>query len=150
MMSCIVAFDQWANPIQGLESYDGPEMNSRLLFTTMNSKARGADHSADRQSVSHRIIGPNYFTQSCWQTELSDSDQDNVKIVVRALVPENSCNSFIKRSNFAGQEAANGSAEQSQIFVAHGRKAVNGSANQNLPDSYLKSELTTGTECSHA
>ena len=74
-MSCAVALDQWANPIQDLGSYDGPEINSHLLFTTMNNKARGANHLADLQLVSHRIIGPNYLTQSCLQPEQSDSDQ---------------------------------------------------------------------------
>ena len=98
----------------------------------MNNKASGPSHSADRQLVSHRIIGSNYFTQ----TEQSVSDQDDVRIEIQEI----SSNCFIKRSNIAG------------------RKAVNGSANQNLPNSNLKSELTSnyyawrmdGTQLSHA
>ena len=98
----------------------------------MNNKASGPSHSEDRQLVSHRIIGSNYFTQ----TEQSVSDQDDVRIEIQEI----SSNCFIKRSNIAG------------------RKAVNGSANQNLPNSNLKSELTSnyyawrmdGTQLSHA
>ena len=132
-MSCALAFDQWANPIQGLGGYDGPEINSHSVLTTMNNEARGANHSVDRQSVSHRIIGTHYLTQSCLKTEQSDSDQDDLKIVV----PEISSNSFIKQaivsSNIAGLKAVNGSVNQNQIFVPYGRKAVNESANQNPP-----------------
>ena len=80
-MSCTIAFDQWANPILDLGSYDGPDINSPSVLTTMNSEAHVANHSVDRQLVSHRIIGSNYLTQSCLQTEQSDSDQDDVKIV---------------------------------------------------------------------
>ena len=85
----------------------------------MNNKAQGANQLADRQLVSYQIIGLNYMMQSCLQTKQSDSDQDEVKIVVLEI----SSNSFIKPSNIAG------------------RKAVTGSANQNLQNSFLKSEL---------
>ena len=105
----------------------------------MNHKARRANHSVDRQLVSHRISAPNSLTQSCLQTEQSDSDQDDVKIVV----PEISSNSFIKQSNIAGRNAVDGSANQNKIFAPHGRKVVNGSANKNLPNPFLKSELNT-------
>ena len=81
-MSCTIAFDQWANPIQDLGSYDGPEINSHSVLTTMSNMARGANHSVDQQLVSHRIISSNYLTQSYVQIEQSDSDQDDVKIVV--------------------------------------------------------------------
>ena len=67
---------------------------------------------AGLQLVSHRIIY--YLTQSGLQINQSDSDQDDVKMVV----PEISSNSFIKRQNIAGQ------------------KAVKGSANQNLPNFF--------------
>ena len=61
--SCTIASDQWANSIEDLGSYDGPVINSHLVFTTMNNKARGDNHSVDQQLVSHRgrahrIIGP--------------------------------------------------------------------------------------------
>ena len=95
-MSCTIAFDQRATPIQDLRSYDGPEINSHLVFTTimMNNKARGANNSVDWQLVSYRIIGPNYLTQWCLQTEQSDSDQNDVKL----LVPEISSNGFINKT----------------------------------------------------
>ena len=116
-MSCTIAFDQWANPIQDLRSYDGPNINSHSELTTMNNKARGANYSVDQQLVSHRIISSNYLTQSYLQTEQSDSDQDDVKIVVREI----SSNCFVKQiivsSNIAGRKAVNGSANQNQIFV---------------------------------
>ena len=63
VMFCTIAFDQWANPIQDLRSYDGPNINSHSELTTMNNKARGANHSMDRQLFSHRIIGSNYLTR---------------------------------------------------------------------------------------
>ena len=65
--------------------------------------------SADRQSVSDRIIGPNCLMPSCPQTEQSnhDSDQDNVRIVV----PKFSSNTFIKWSRIAGRKAVNRSAD---------------------------------------
>ena len=49
--------------------------------------------SVDRQLVSHRIIGPDYFklTQSCLQTEQSESNQDDVKMVL----PKISSKSFV-------------------------------------------------------
>ena len=68
-MPCTIAFDQLANPIQDLGSYDGPETNSHFLFTTMNNKALGANHLADQQLVSHLIIGPKYLTHSCLQSK---------------------------------------------------------------------------------
>ena len=90
-MCCTIALDQWANPIQDLKSYhaDGQEINSHLVFTTMNNMALGGNHSADRQLVRHRMIGPNYLTQSGLQTEQSDSDQDDVQIVGRDTWPYN-------------------------------------------------------------
>ena len=138
-MSCAVALDQWANPIQDLGGYNGPVIYSHSVRAKMNNKARGANHSVpvDGLLVSHRIIAPNYLTQSFLQIETSDSDREDVKIVVQ----KNSRTSFFKRSNIAGRKAVNGSAGQDQIFVPHGRKAVNGSANQNPPNSFLKSEL---------
>ena len=51
------------------------------MYTT-NNKARGTNHSYDLQWVSHGIICPNYLTQSCFQTEQNNSDQDDKKIVV--------------------------------------------------------------------
>ena len=93
--------------------------------------------SADRQLVSHPIIGPVYLTQSCLQTEQLESDQDHVKMVV----PK------ISRVSSNDQTLLNGKqlviASQNPNFVLQGRKAVNISANQNLPNSYLKLELTT-------
>ena len=135
--SCFIAFDYWANPIQDFGSYDGPEINSHLVFTTNNNEEQGANHSAVRQLVSHRMIGPNNLTQSGLRTEQPDSDQGDVKIVG----PEKSIYRFIKRSNIARQKSIKGSAEQNQIFVPHGRKAINGSANQKPPNSFPKSEL---------
>ena len=70
-MSCTIAFDHWANPIQDLGSYDGPEKNSPLLLTTMNNKAHGANHSVDQQLDSHRITGPKHLTQSWLQIKQS-------------------------------------------------------------------------------
>ena len=78
-MSCTIAFDQLANPIQDFGSYDGPEINSHLVFTTNNNEEQGANHSAVRQLVSHRMIGPN----SGLRTEQSDLDQVDVKVVGR-------------------------------------------------------------------
>ena len=79
--------------------------------------------------------------QSCLQKEQSDSNHDDVKIVLLEI----SSNGFIKQvivlSNIAGRKANNGSANQNQLFVQDGRKAVNGSANQNLSNSFMKSEL---------
>ena len=138
-MSCTIAFDQLANHIQDLGSYDGPEINYHLVLTMINNKAHGANHLVDQQSVSHRIIGSNYLTQSCLQIEQSDLDQDDVKMVILEI--SNNC--FIKQvivsSNIAGRKAVNGSANQNQLFVLDGRKAVNGSANQNLPNHFMKS-----------
>ena len=37
----------------------------------------------DRQSVSHRIIGPNHLTKSSLRTEQSDSDKNDVKVFSR-------------------------------------------------------------------
>ena len=62
--------------------------------------------------------------QSFLQTEQSESDQDDVKMVVLKIPSK----SFIKRSTLL-----NGRPD--------GRKAVDGSANQNLRNYFLKSEL---------
>ena len=89
----------------------------------MNNKARGANYSQDQQLVSHRILSSNYLTQSCLTTEQSDSDQDDMIIVI----PDISSNFFVE-----------------QVIVSSniaGRKAVNGSANQNLLNSFMESEL---------
>ena len=94
------------------------------------------NYSAIKSHDDHRSDGPktlNYLTQSCLQTELSNSDQDGVKIVV----PKFSSNSFIKQSNIAEGNAVHGSADQNQMFVLRGHTAVNGSANQNLPFSEI-------------
>ena len=74
------------------------------------------------------MIGPIYLTQSFLQTEQSESDQDDVRMVV----PKIASNSFVKRSNIAERKTVNGSADQNKNFVPDGRKAVDGSANQNL------------------
>ena len=62
--------------------------------------------------------------QSFLQTEQSESDQDDVKMVVLKIPSKG----FIKRSTLL-----NGRPD--------GRKAVDGSANQNLRNYFLKSEL---------
>ena len=85
-MSCTIVLDQWVNPIQDLGSCDGPEINSRSVLTTMN-KALRANRSADQPSVSHRMIGLKYLTHSGGisglRIEQSDSDQDDVQLVIR-------------------------------------------------------------------
>ena len=59
------------------------------------------------------------------------------------VVPKISGNSFVNRSNIAELKAVSRSANQTPNFVLDGLKAVNGFANQNLPNSYLESEWTT-------
>ena len=46
-MSCTIAFDQWASPIEDLGSYEGPGMNGHFVFTTMKNKAQEANHSIE-------------------------------------------------------------------------------------------------------
>ena len=67
-LSCTLAFDQWANPIQDLGSYDGREIVFQSLFTVPNTGTQRATGSADRRSVS-QFVGPNNLMQSCIKTE---------------------------------------------------------------------------------
>ena len=64
---------------------------------------------------------------------------------MKLVIPEISSNCFIKQklvsSNVAGRKAVNGSANQNQLLVPDGGKAGNGSADQNLSNSFMKSEL---------
>lgn len=69
-MTHIIIFDQWVMPIQDLGSYDGPEIDSQLVFNTMNDKTQDLNLTitkpigndsvvvssglVDRQSVSHQ------------------------------------------------------------------------------------------------
>ena len=59
---CTMAFGPWADPIQDLGGYDGPEINPHSVLTATNSEARGANHSVDRQLASlasnHRSTRP--------------------------------------------------------------------------------------------
>ena len=141
-MSCTTSFDQWANPIQDLGSYlsyDGPEISSHLLCTLRVYEQQGT---RNQSFVWPTMSQPwNHLSQLFDAIMLSNRTkqfgprwQENSSLWI-------SSNSFIKRSIIAGRKAVYGPAEQHQIFVPHGWKAVHGSANQKLPNSFLKSEL---------
>ena len=127
-MTHIIIFDQWVMPIQDLGSYDGPEIDSQLVFNTMNDKTQDLNLTitkpngndsvvvssglVDQQSVSHQIIGPKYLTKSCLQPKQSELDQDDVKIVV-PKIPGNFCIECVtKRLNITDRKEVYGSIDR--------------------------------------
>ena len=79
------ALDQWVNLIEDLGSYDGPKINSHLLFTTMNNKERGAkfSQSFDGQTISQ---------PSGWKAVNGSADQNQIFVLQGTKVVNGSAN----------------------------------------------------------